>query len=272
MSGDESRIVQGMLGCECNCACELGLQVTLKSSKKDVLRRNMVYYLGQTVHICKSHKRCTAQKHGVLPGPRGTYLCRILLKMYCAETWCTTWDTQYRAAKNPIKAVLRRNMVYYLDHAVHIWQNPIKDVLRRNMVYYLGHAVHICAEPYKRRTAQEHGGPRGTYLRRTLKKMYCAETWRTTWATGYISAQNPIKDVLRRNMVYYLGHAVRYISAQKAIKDVLRRNMVYYLGHAVHICAESSKRCTAQEHDVLPGPRGVRVLAGKHSRHLHQGT
>jgi hypothetical protein len=59
--------------------------------------------------------RCTAQEHGVLPGPRGVSA-----------------------------------------------QNPIKDVLRRIMV---GHMVHICAEPYKRRTAQEHGvlpGPRGT--------------------------------------------------------------------------------------------------------------
>jgi hypothetical protein len=56
-------------------------------------------------------------------------------------------------------------------------------------MYYLGHVVHICAEPYKICTAQEHDvlpGPRGTYLRRIPKKMY----------------------VLRRNMMYYLGHAV----------------------------------------------------------------
>jgi hypothetical protein len=108
---------------------------------------------------------------------------------------------------------------------------------------------------------------------------YCAETWCSTRATLYISAQNYIKDVLRRTMVYYLGHVVHiyaepykdvllrniwcttwatwYISAQNTVKDVLRRDMVYYLGHMVHICAEPYKRCTVQKHGVLPGPRGT---------------
>jgi hypothetical protein len=81
----------------------------------------------------------------------------------------------------------------------------------RNTMYYLCHVVHICAEPHKSSNVQEHGvlpGLLGTYLRKIPLKMYCAGTWCTSWATWDISAQNPIKDVLRRNMMYYLGHAV----------------------------------------------------------------
>jgi hypothetical protein len=183
----------------------------------------MVYYLGHVIHICaEPYKSCTAQEH----------------------------------------------VVYYLGYISA--QNPMKDVLRRNMV---GHVVHICAEPYKSCTAQEHGvlpGPRGTYLRRIHKRCtYYAGTWCTTWATWYISAQN-------------------------SIKAVLRRNMAYYLGHVVHICAESHKRCTyyagtwcttwatwyisaqnpiedvrtTQEHGLLPGPRGTYLRSGTYLRRI----
>jgi hypothetical protein len=65
-------------------------------------------------------------------------------------------------------------MVYYLGHVVHICADPY--VLHRSMLYYLDHAVHICAESHKKMYV----------LRRNM--MYF-------WATLYISAQNPIKDV-----------------------------------------------------------------------------
>ncbi len=76
----------------------------------------------------------------------------------------------------------------------------------------------------------------------------------------YVCVQNPKKDVLRRNMMYW---ATRYKSAQNPIKDVLRRIMV---GHVVHICAEPYKICTAQEHDVYYLGLMVHICAESHKR------